>query len=695
MRLVYAWIDEYLNIKNQGINFGSQWIYSHRFDHISNSLRFDRLYNTNFLPNFFSLDESKFDNVTAIVGQNGAGKTNILEFLGSAIKEDFGFSGRLIFEDEEGKILIKPGNATEATNRILLQRGIELDSFLITATFDFDELLSERKPEVIYYSPTYDFRPGTTDKQKWINVSSNYLIYNDGIDRRAKEERNFNGVVFHRLSEIQRQLNFLSNLSKLGFKDRLKAIFLPDQITVTFVQFEIPNDGGLSEPRNFSIAFRSFLKNTFIQDGSIWENEVDNINAQQNQEIQKFEKLDDSLHSEQRLKNIIRWKTLIFALKNVFAAIVKNSNVEPGNALYHQEFRESLKEISYSVDPTLNYASMSYKDQSAFERHLVTFVSNQDTFNTEAILQLFEEIKIAIFSNDIADWDTSYDKCQIKMSRDSVYPLLRAYRDVLSRHTFIINVPMIWGFIDFEWNGMSSGEIAFLSLLSRMYLAEDLLLARTENTQYENDQKPYPASIIIFIDEGELGFHLQWQKQYLSLLVESLPRIFRGGTTIQLVFASHSPITLSDIPKSHIVLLKKLPNNSEMEVLDASELSVNTFAGNIYDLLKDSFFLTGGFIGDFAEKKINRLIHYLRQNLDPEVLDIKSHRVLESAAILNSEEFNMQSAKALIQIVDEPILRRKLSELYIQKFSDASEEDKIREEIERLQARLQSIKTRK
>jgi len=104
------------------------------------------------------------------------------------------------------------------------------------------------------------------------------------------------------------------------------------------------------------------------------------------------------------------------------------------------------------------------------------------------------------------------------------------------------------------------------------------------------------------IDEGELGFHLQWQKEYVLKLIEIVPLIFKRGTEIQLIYATHSPISLSDLPNEHITFLKKDDNRN---AIVQDQMDKSTFSANIHDILKNSFFLTDGFMGSFAQHKIN------------------------------------------------------------------------------------------
>ena len=70
MELVYLWVEEYKNIKNQGFNF------SPRFECESDGENLT-ITEKEHIENFFG----KNINITAIVGENGSGKSSVLEAL--------------------------------------------------------------------------------------------------------------------------------------------------------------------------------------------------------------------------------------------------------------------------------------------------------------------------------------------------------------------------------------------------------------------------------------------------------------------------------------------------------------------------------------------------------------------------------------------------------------------------------------
>ena len=73
MELVYLWVEDYKNIKNQGFNFSPK--FNCHYDENTNELTIDE--NDDYIENFFGDNI----NVTAIVGKNGSGKSSLLELI--------------------------------------------------------------------------------------------------------------------------------------------------------------------------------------------------------------------------------------------------------------------------------------------------------------------------------------------------------------------------------------------------------------------------------------------------------------------------------------------------------------------------------------------------------------------------------------------------------------------------------------
>ena len=112
-----------------------------------------------------------------------------------------------------------------------------------------------------------------------------------------------------------------------------------------------------------------------------------------------------------------------------------------------------------------------------------------------------------------------------------------------------------------------------------------------------------PRELYLF-DEMDMSWHPEWQRYMISLLVEIFQLPKYRNKTINIIIATHSPIILSDIPNSNIVLLDS-DKKSKHTIVKKSE--IKTFASNIYTLYKHPFFLQSS-IGDYAEYKLRSVI---------------------------------------------------------------------------------------
>jgi len=122
-----------------------------------------------------------------------------------------------------------------------------------------------------------------------------------------------------------------------------------------------------------------------------------------------------------------------------------------------------------------------------------------------------------------------------------------------------------------------------------------------------NNIDPYDkyTGIILLLDEVELGLHPQWQKEYVSLLMNVL-KSYTGRYKFNIICSSHSPFILSDLPKENVIFLKDGKQDDGIK-------HKQTFGANIHTLLSDSFFMEDELMGEFAKKKINEIINFHKE----------------------------------------------------------------------------------
>lgn len=150
---------------------------------------------------------------------------------------------------------------------------------------------------------------------------------------------------------------------------------------------------------------------------------------------------------------------------------------------------------------------------------------------------------------------------------------------------------------------MSSGEQQFIHVVQSVLYH----IINLQSVSGSSDRLSYKALNIVF-DEVELYFHPDLQRKFIQELRTAIGNLYLIGASgvkaINILFLTHSPFILSDIPKSNVLLLDR--NEYGMTITRNNESE--TFAANINDLLADNFFLEETLIGAFADQKIEDLI---------------------------------------------------------------------------------------
>ncbi|KOP38488.1 hypothetical protein APR43_20650 [Flavobacterium sp. NLM] len=228
-----------------------------------------------------------------------------------------------------------------------------------------------------------------------------------------------------------------------------------------------------------------------------------------------------------------------------------------------------------------------------------------------------------------------------------------------------------------NFSNFSSGEKQkIFSIHSVIYHLRNLLSIKENNVVgLKNSiiQLITYKNVNIIFDEIELYAHPDFQRTFLSDLLNSLNTLELKEYFLNIIFITHSPFILSDIPNQNIMYL------NEGFVLKGSERPKKSFGANITDLLADSFFIKNGLIGDYSKRKIEDTIIWL--NNEQKEKDSKTN--LKENYILNEDEFKKH--EKLINIIDEPVIKIKLNEMLYYLKTNTELEKKLKfEELQKL-----------
>ena len=185
-----------------------------------------------------------------------------------------------------------------------------------------------------------------------------------------------------------------------------------------------------------------------------------------------------------------------------------------------------------------------------------------------------------------------------------VFELKKDYVKIQTLYDLYKKIEGTTGFCSFnKYPHISAGEESEL-----------LLYARIMNGVKQFKDESINKNVLLFLDETEITLHPKLQQHLIKNLIYFLNFFYKEkGYKFHIIFATHSPIILSDVPVDNVVFLKKTEDTKYSEVIENHK---QTFASNIYQLFNDSFFLETMPIGDYARELINSAINDINECYD-------------------------------------------------------------------------------
>lgn len=334
---------------------------------------------------------------------------------------------------------------------------------------------------------------------------------------------------------------------------------------------------------------------------------------QQNSIIDKIQSIWEELEGDRLEKSFQRgtdgYKIALFYLvyKTIKICLTYND--------YYELMQiQRLKDISHK--PSYSFKMFGYLVESNAESVINKLRQDVDPI-TLKINQCLTAMSLGKYGNkgkiDLQQFkskDMSYDDV-VKLLPPPFYNLDIAY--VSNRRK---NIDSYWK--ESENNGvirlskMSSGERQMLFCASYIiYHLKNLQTIKEDKFRYSYH------NVNIIMDEVELYFHPEYQRLFISFLLDALQWSHIDGRKIRginILIATHSPFVLSDILTEHTLYLKK------GSVVDVKQ---QTFGGNYYEMLRSSFFFENSAIGEVSSRFMSQLIDKKKARKEISEEDIK------------------------------------------------------------------------
>lgn len=621
MELLYIWINQSENnvFENQGINLSPEFNFV--VDVTETGVYFKKDMNWQGVESIFKTDT--IVNVTAIVGKNGAGKTTLLKFLYQMhrqIKSCIpGAEGK--FDLPENKLIIV--GRDEESIVVFYNTGKDFfhnETSYLSCQLNMD-MFSDEKVMKLYDLFSLFFTNSSYSSEDRLRIdledSIQYLsIANSDIEFISK-------AFYRRVLDLNHPINPDDN-------NRLKhwtQIFLQNELTTNDFQSVCDNlyYYKLIEDEKFDNYIGK--KSTVIH--LKYRNIVD-LMEQRNPDFRKL------TPDERTTGN--KYYPFYCAIKNLFDSV---------NELPPDKFLT----VSLSVTLVFEYCLLcDCEGMPSFDGLLdneIEWIEKNIDTDEDYFLKAIEELKrlmLIIKNSDIPN--NGYRPRDVPGYKD--YVIINYDENKLNYKAFVSFIYELFNqdnvfvlrYIKFDNMGMSTGERAFQNLFSRLNLVPEM------NTVIAGDYR-YSNNYLLLIDEIDLYLHPEWQQEFISVLLSELEIQF-PDKKIQLVFSTHSPLLLSDIPKENTVYLR---GNSGKAIVDNRSQHKQTFGRDIYNLLEDSFYIENYSMGKYALDYINRIINIM--------LD-ESH---------NYKELEIAKIETLVQrinLIGNDVVKNKLKTMLLQ-----------------------------
>ena len=587
MRLLYLYIKEWpergVSPKSPvEVNFDSEYRFSYENGKLilRGGIKLpDRFFSV--IDGAGSKNSTRIESVSAIIGDNGSGKTSIAAIMGRLFKLGQPYP-HYIFVYIEGDGLKVYYN---------LEKGANIGISELAKHHKIQDVTEDERGtgedyanpfDMVYYSPCLPSEElwGDCRKERFHDVSTGHYLLSDELVKSGGrgEGGGTDKVEAYRVFDKKTMFEFAHTYVNAVEKEKLSDMILP---LPSSVQINIHDDSIF-----YAVDMLPVTK----------EDQEKEKKKSKNLQVQRISNLVSESHKE------------ILPLRLLAEIIYEYS----GSVRYE----ENGPEFEDQVETALIAMWEQVKEFLASDQDCVCLKLSADFSlfgtNGEDFARLVSKLSVLYKRQKRRGRDgTIYDPKQIDIrDRRDLDDVLDAINEASKLRSGFR------GKIDFKLANMSSGEMAYWSLFSRIYkvLPKENLFVVTEGPV---------RHLLVFIDEAETTMHPEWQRAIVRNLIWFFER-FTKGLRVHLVFASHSPMILSDVPKGNVVFLIRGRNDSQpgkdaysAEVMKAElDRLCNTFGANIYDLYANAYFLKHGPVGAFAKGKIKKLLQRMASRVE-------------------------------------------------------------------------------
>ena len=560
------------------------------------------------IENFWD-DNDRFMNIHAVVGSNGYGKTTFLRAIMAIFSQiyppkdentdiykhsAYTCPALMIVEDQEKQVYK------------LLCMGIKIEKYDFEMIKDIDIVYDKmqirntlNKIKLAFFSNAFDYRDYSEAKADHISDYSFGGLLKGDYSKQVyyqRDDRYDDSVSEQFYHNIYRQVSFMTEFYARLCDEDQKRMFQswPECLQMKFIE----RRGEEKEKLCFRGVFEKVLHQYVVESDMVTgghgvspyvfvEKRLGRLLCNKQSELDKtFDKIRYRLCREsfQNLLNIDAYRSFYQT---------------PGDKKLGEEL-EPITEIICSVIDQFGDAKneqIDFQTKSIFEfyesmQELLEGAGENLTGRVSTIAAYYAEMFKLILSlpEKIFRYENFEQTQEFNFEiRNKEIKYTEQFSKFLNQYKKIV---LPFSFLSFNW-GMSSGENNMLSLYAQLFAMREVEAGTNYHTKriinYIRKLKEEGQSIAfddvpsdtvwILMDEADLTFHPAWQVEFISNITYFFPKILPDKyLKLQVIFTTHSPILLGDMPRQNVIYMTKKGNS----ICSSRNFSKNTFGQNIY-----------------------------------------------------------------------------------------------------------------
>lgn len=627
MELIYLWIDEYKNLNNCGVSLNEK--YKCEIQKFKDSKNKKLILNVTLSSLKNKIFDSVF-NITTIVGKNGSGKSNLVNALSYIIREirevHSRFSKTIYDKSDLGNsrfvLLFSDDNKNNTEKRLFFYaKNIDvvfdkenqgLNFININAAvnnYGMLEILPKLPYSVAKFHPFLRIEDDDIlEFPLWDNIFNtadvklnNYFYY----DR-------------FRLYDSVRSLLELLKFNDLQEQNNILKLF---------------------SENNQQLSFNMYSPYLCLYDALKWSN-----NRIQREKLTNYNITQTVSRSVSTFLSHIR-KNTYKKVEDLFPSVLPKLffTYALGEIICFINSSKS-QNLKIKIEPLINNLA---KSQYPTKQERIDFYKNIQIYITKKHIKEMLQAYIDFETNNELK-EILKDKFEIVFGqKGTVLQLKSDYMVLLDNFEnypdFVTKIESLKGISKnlykksyngkvYDFMSLSTGEQRIIKFFADVYLTlvQNIIVKKSNAVD---------TNIYIF-DEMDLSWHPEWQRKMISYIIDLFDKTIKSfnlSTKFNLIFTTHSPFILSDMPKTNVVYMRNGENMTQM-------VNLQSFGANIHDLFNCGLFFdcdNCSTMGEFA-KNIIQL------------------NILENLKNLNYT--NQKEVEDTIKLIGDPLLKKVLLE---------------------------------